>query len=197
MYGSTRATPSTTRARPATATPSTSTSPTSPAATTARALVEEDDKHVVFEFQTPYHHRRDAAQRQAVGHLRRGRQERPGAARQGRLRRRPSRPIAAGPGSDCGAFRDGLDLTDHVKGRRQYLLALHAGPTKALAKSGLTMTTVCQANAAVLPRLKDNGSEVRFEASGRAVSSAGPNRPQAQAHVVEGKFGSRRGSRWS
>ena len=76
---------------------------------------------------------------------------------------------------DCGTFRDGLDLTDRVKGRRQYWLRLGAGP-KALAESGLTMTTVCQANAAVMPRLKDGGSAVHFEASGRAVMSAGPSR---------------------
>src|SRR5439155_1586939 len=77
--------------------------------------------------------------------------------------------------ADCGALRDGMDLTDHVKGRRQYLLRLGAA-AKALEKSGLTMTTVCQANPAVMPRLRDGGSEVRFEASGRAVTSAGPNR---------------------
>ena len=40
-----------------------------------------------------------------------------------------------------------------------------------------------------MPRLKDGGTTVRFEASGQAVVSAGPNVPQAQAHVVDGKFG--------
>src|SRR5262249_27719313 len=58
---------------------------------------------------------------------------------------------------DCGKFADGMDLTDRVKGRRQYFLRLHTG-SRSLAKSGLTITTVCQANGAVLPRLKDNGS---------------------------------------
>jgi hypothetical protein len=91
----------------------------------------------------------------------------------------------------CGRLRDGLDLTDRVKGRRQYLLRLHAG-RKALAKSGLTIRTVCQANSSVLPRLKDGGTEVSFAASGRAVLSAGPNLEQARAHLVEGKFGSPR-----
>ena len=42
--------PSTSPARPASATPSTSTSPISPVAITAKGVVEEDDKHVVFEF---------------------------------------------------------------------------------------------------------------------------------------------------
>jgi hypothetical protein len=88
---------------------------------------------------------------------------------------------------DCSRFRDGLDLTDRVKGRRQYLLRLGAGP-RDLIGSGLTIRTVCQANAAIVPHLKDGGSRVRFAASGRAVVSAGPNRPQAEAHVVEGRF---------
>src|SRR5205807_2755161 len=60
---------------------------------------------------------------------------------------------------------------------------------KALAGSGLTITTVCQANPAVMPRLKDGGAEVRFLASNRAVVSAGPNLAQATSHLVEGKFG--------
>jgi hypothetical protein len=61
---------------------------------------------------------------------------------------------------------------------------------KDLANADVTITTVCQANAAVLPRLKDGGTAVQFEASGRGVVSVGPNLPQAQAKVVEGKFGS-------
>jgi hypothetical protein len=50
------------------------------------------------------------------------------------------------------------------------------------------MITVCQANAAVLPRLKDGGSTVHFEASGKAVVSAGPTVEQARTHVVAGGF---------
>ena len=88
-------------------------------------------------------------------------------------------------------FADGLDLTDRVKGHRQYWLRLSTG-AKALAGSGLTITTVCQANPAVMPRLKDGGSTVTFAASGRAVVSAGPTLPQAKAHVVAGKFGTPR-----
>ena len=92
---------------------------------------------------------------------------------------------------DGGTFRDGLDLTDLVKGRRQYLLRLHADAT-ALAASGLTITTVCQANPSTMPRLKDDGTTVQFHATGQAVISAGPNLPQAAAHVVEGAFGTPR-----
>jgi hypothetical protein len=91
---------------------------------------------------------------------------------------------------DAGALADGLDLTDHVKGYRQYLLRFGAG-AKALAGSGLTMRTVCEASVSTLPRLKDGGTKVTFESSGRGVISAGPTLPQAQAHVVEGAFGTR------
>jgi hypothetical protein len=90
---------------------------------------------------------------------------------------------------DCGDFRDGLDLTDRVKGRRQYLLRLHAG-AKALADAGLIIATVCQANAATMPRLTDGGSKIAFQASQQAVVSAGPNLAQARTHVVAGKLGS-------
>jgi hypothetical protein len=82
-----------------------------------------------------------------------------------------------------------VDLTDAAKGNRQYWLKLHAG-AKALAASGLTITTVCEANAAVMPRLKDGGAQVTFAASGRSLVSAGPTLPQASAHVVAGKFDS-------
>ena len=90
-----------------------------------------------------------------------------------------------------GKLQGKLDFTDMVKGKRQYFLRLNAG-AKALEKSNLTITTVCQCNAAILPRLKDGGTEIRFAASDQAVVSAGPNLPQAQAHVVDGKFGSPR-----
>ena len=89
----------------------------------------------------------------------------------------------------CGKLTDSLDLTDKVKGHRQYLLRFMAAANE-LTNADVTITTVCQANAAILPRLKDGGTAVQFEASGRGVVSAGPNLPQAQAHVVAGKFGS-------
>jgi hypothetical protein len=40
-----------------------------------------------------------------------------------------------------------------------------------------------------MPRLRDGGSAVRFQASGRAVVSAGPNLEQARTQLVAGKFG--------
>lgn len=91
---------------------------------------------------------------------------------------------------ECGAFSDGMDLTDHVKGFRQYFLRLGAAP-RTLAGSGLTITTVCQVNSSTIPRLKDDGTRIWFESSGEAVVSAGPTLPQAEAHVVDGAFGTR------
>ncbi len=153
-------------------------------------VIEEDDKHVVFEFYTPYIIGATPANQKPWGIYDAG--CRNGLVLKGKADCNVA--ISTDQGAswhDAGAFADGMDLTDQVKGRRQYWLRLGAG-AKALAKAGLTMTTTCQANAAILPRLKDNGTEISFQASGKALVSAGPNLPQAQAHVVEGKFGSPR-----
>jgi hypothetical protein len=80
-----------------------------------------------------------------------------------------------------------MDMTDRVKGHRQYWLRLHAA-ARALAGTGLRLITICQASAAVMPHLCDEASEIRFLASGCGVVSAGPNLKQAQAHVVAGGF---------
>src|SRR5262249_61412228 len=100
------------------------------------------------------------------------------------LRGQASCPVAVsvddgGTWKQCGSFREGLDLTDHVKAQRQYRLRFAAG-AKDLAGTGLTMVTSCQANAAILPRLKDGGNNVHFDASGTAVVSPGPTMAQAQ-----------------
>jgi hypothetical protein len=89
---------------------------------------------------------------------------------------------------DGGAFADGMDLTDHVKGRRHYLLRLGAA-AKELRGSGLVITTVCQAGTGIVPRLKEEGSEVTFLSAGQAVVSAGPPIEHARTHVVDGAFG--------
>jgi hypothetical protein len=83
---------------------------------------------------------------------------------------------------------DGLDLTDAAKGHRQYRLRIDAG-AKELAGSGLTITTVCQANSSTIPRLKDGGTRVSYLAGGQAVVSAGPGVRRARPHIVEGAFG--------
>lgn len=149
-------------------------------------VIEEDETKVVFEFYTPYIIGATPANDKPFGIYDPG-------CRNGLVLRGKadcSVSISTDQGQSwqaCGKLADSLDLTDFAKGRRQYLLRFDAG-AKALEKSGLTITTVCQANASVLPRLKDNGSAVQFQASGQAVISAGPNLPQAKAHVIEGTF---------
>ena len=85
----------------------------------------------------------------------------------------------------------GRDLTDLVKGHQQYWIRFEAGPGD-LARSGLEMRTVCQCNVATIPRLRDDRNKITFLASGRAHVSAGPNRDQAAAHVVDGSIGSKK-----
>ncbi len=153
-------------------------------------VIEENDRHVVFEFQSPYLIAATPPNNKPWGIYDSG-------CRNGLILRGKAEcgvSISTDRGQtwqDCGKFRDGMDLTDRVKGRRQYFLRLHA-TAKTLVGSGLKFITVCQANPSVMPRLKDGGSEVRFLASNRAVVSAGPNLPQATAHLVEGKFGTPR-----
>lgn len=86
-----------------------------------------------------------------------------------------------------GSIQGQLDATDAVKGHRQYWIRFNAGAQK-LAGAKLELRTVCQAAVSVLPRLKDNGTEIAFAASKHAVISAGPNLPQAKAHIVAGAF---------
>jgi hypothetical protein len=150
-------------------------------------VVEEDDRHVVFEFTTPYIIAATPRQRKPWGIYE------PGCRNGLVLRGKAEGAVAVSSDrgrtwQDCGTFADGMDLTDRVKGHRQYLLRFGSGAA-ALATAGLSMTTVCQANPSVMPRLKDGGSTVRFDASGRAVVSAGPNLEQARTHLAAGKFG--------
>lgn len=91
--------------------------------------------------------------------------------------------------TNCGDFTNRMDLTDVAKGHRQYLLRFGTTPQN-LAGSGLTITTVCHANPAVMPRLNDGETTVNFAASNQAIVSAGPNREQAKAHVVAGSLDS-------
>jgi hypothetical protein len=150
-------------------------------------IMDEDERHIVFEFTTPYVIAATPPNDKPWGiYDSRCTQ---GLVLRGRADCAVSVSTDCGKTwQECGALHDSLDLTDRVKGRRQYRLRLHAG-AKDLAKSGLTITTICQANPATMPRLKDGGSTVRFAASGRALVSAGPNLPQARAHLVEGNFG--------
>ena len=149
-------------------------------------VVDESDSHVTLEFHTPYIIGATPSNDKPWGIYDAG-------GRNGLvLRGKPTAPVAVSVDrgrnwQDAGPMKDGLDLTDLVKGRRQYWLKLGAKPA---ALAGLTITTVCQANPAVFPRLKDGGTKISFEASGRGLVSAGPNLPQAIGSVVDGAFGS-------
>ena len=85
-------------------------------------------------------------------------------------------------------FEDGLDLTDHVKGRSQYWLRFDASAQQLLAAE-LEIRTVCQANVAVLPRLKDGGTKVTYSASNQSVLSMGPEVNLAKTYLTNGAFG--------
>lgn len=87
-----------------------------------------------------------------------------------------------------GRLSDNMDLTDLVKGHCQYWLRFDA-PASNLMDSELEIVTVCQANPALFPHLKDHGSQVSYAATGNAVVSAGPNLRQAESHLIEGAFG--------
>jgi hypothetical protein len=149
-------------------------------------VVEEDDRHVTFEFHTPYLIGATPPNAKQWGIHETGCTN--GLVLRGKAKCTVELSVDRGrTWRDCGKFTDGMDLTDHVKAQQQYFLRFGAG-AKELAGTGLTMITVCQANAAALPRLKDEGSKVRFESSGRAVVSAGPTVEQAKTHVVAGGF---------
>ncbi len=92
---------------------------------------------------------------------------------------------------EAGVLDGRSDLTDQAKGHRQYWLRFHAGANK-LAAAQIQITTICQANSSIIPRLADNGTRVEFQASGRAIVSAGPNIAQAETHRVAGAFDSPR-----
>lgn len=160
-------------------------------ATYREAVISENDQERIFEFQTPFIIAATPANDSDWGIYEAG-------CRNGL--------VLSGQGIDSVAIsvdRGGswheagklagqkMDLTDQAKGHRQYWLKLGL-PTAALADAELEIQTVCQANPAMFPRLKDEGSTVTFAASGRAVVSAGPNLDQAQQHIVEGSFDSPR-----
>jgi hypothetical protein len=153
------------------------------------AVVDENEKQVTFELYTPYIIAATPPNDKPWGIYDAGCKN--GLVLRGKAKCAVAISVDQGRTWHEVRFTNGLDLTDHVKGHRQYFLRF-AAPPRELAAAGLVITTVCQANPATMPRLKDNGSTVNFAASGKAVLSAGPNVKQTQAHVVDGKFGSPR-----
>lgn len=153
-------------------------------------VIDEGENHVTFEFYTPYIIAATPPNDEPWGIYDEG--CRNGLVLHGHL------PGAVAVSTDQGAtwqdageFRSGMDLTDAVKGHRQYLLRIGSG-AKQLAEKRLVVITACQMNSSVVPRLRDVSSTVTFQASNRAVVSAGPNRDQAAAHVVAGQMGTPR-----
>jgi hypothetical protein len=151
-------------------------------------VIDESDQQVTFEFQTPYIIGASPPNDRPWGIYDSGCRQ--GLVLEGRAKCEVAISTDRGHSWTPAGTLDGrLDLTDHAKGRRQYWLRFQAG-AKSLAGSGLTITTVCQCNSSIIPRLTDHGSEVRFLASGQGLVSAGPNVPQALPQVVSGKFDS-------
>jgi hypothetical protein len=152
-------------------------------------VVEEDDRHVTFEFYAPYIIGATPPNSKPMGIYDRGCKN--GLVLRGKANCALAVSVDQGQTWHSVPFVNGLDLTDQVKGHRQYLLRF-AASARELADADLVITTVCQANAATMPRLRDNGSTIQFAASGNAVLSAGPNKKQAEAHVIDGKLASPR-----
>ncbi|MEX2577720.1 MAG: hypothetical protein WD342_01575 [Verrucomicrobiales bacterium] len=147
-------------------------------------VVDEGPGHVTFEFSSPYVIAATPPDESPWGIY-----ESP--CRNG-LVIRSDRPVASRVSTDRGTTwqqAGGNDLTDLVKGHQQYWLRLEAGAPE-LSEVGLEIRTVCQANVATIPRLRDGENIIAFAASGQALVSAGPNRDQALAHAVDGSLDS-------
>ena len=151
-------------------------------------VVSSDEKHVTLEFFTPYIIGATPPDDSEWGIYKPGGKN--GLVLRGSATCAVSISTDGGTSwHDAGTFKDGLDLTDHVKGHRQYHLRFHASAAE-LQKAAITLTTVCQANPATFPRLKDNGALIVHEASGRGIVSYGPNKQQAAPRIIEGAFDS-------
>ena len=153
------------------------------------AVVEEGDDHVVFEFRTPYIIGATPPNNAAWGIYEKG--CRNGLVLRGRTDCEVAISLDAGrTWLAAQELHSELDLTDFAKGRSQYWLRFSEGRSFLVA-AATEIYTVCQANVAVLPRLKDNGTTVSYEASGKAVQSLGPELDLARTFVTGGDFGQR------
>lgn len=152
-------------------------------------VIDESDQHVTLEFTTPY----------IIGATPAGDGPwdiyKPGCKNGLVLKGRGNIPVSisldrGATWRGVGNLVDQLDATDHAKGHRQYWLKLDAS-AKELAKSGLTIRTVCQMNGSMIPRLLPGKNTISYERSGQAIVSAGPNIAQAEPHIVDGAFNTR------
>ena len=150
------------------------------------AVVAESDEEVTLEFRSPYVIAATPATDADWGIYE------PGCRNGLRIEGFADVPVSisldhGGTWQPIGRLSKTLDATDMVKGHSQYWLKLGASAAQ-LAQSALRITTVCQANPALFPRLTDGGSTVTYAASGQSLVSAGPTRPHAQRHIVDGGF---------
>jgi hypothetical protein len=155
------------------------------------AAVEDTADHVTLEFFTPYVIGCTPADTRAekdVGQIYQG-----GASNGLVIHGQMTCPVSVS--TDQGKnwqkadqTKDGMDLTDLVKGRQQYWLRFDA-PAKDLAAAGIWIKTVCQAGLAIVPRVQPGSNTVTYQAGGLAFISVGPDMPQVQARLVDGKLG--------
>jgi hypothetical protein len=149
-------------------------------------IADESARHVTFEFHTPYLIGATPPNSKPYGIYEAGCKN--GLVLHGKANCAVGLSLDGGKTwRDCGILKDGLDLTDLVKGRQGYRLRFGAGVSE-LAGTGLTMVTTCQASPAVMPHLKDGGDTIQFEASNRAIVSSGPDILCAKQHIVAGAF---------
>jgi hypothetical protein len=152
------------------------------------AVVSEDEKQVTLEFTTPYIIAATPANDQPWGIYDAGAKN--GLVLRGEPLGKISLSVNRGHSWTHTEMKEkSLDLTDVVKGHRQYWLRIHQ-PAKKLEGKDLTITTVCQCNVAIIPRLTDGECRVKLEAGQQAQVNAGPNLPQVLPHVVAGKIDS-------
>jgi hypothetical protein len=154
----------------------------------SEGVTSSDDQQVTLEFYTPYIIAASPPDDTAWGIYQPGCKQ--GLILRGALKCEVSVSTDGGANwHSAGTFSDGMDLTDQVKGHRQYHLKFGASIAE-LKDRGLIIQTVCQANPATFPRLKENSTAIRYEVSGRGIVSFGPNLPQAKPRVIAGAFDS-------
>ena len=150
-------------------------------------IVQEDNRHVAFEFRTPYIIAATPPNAAAWGIYEKG--CRNGLIVRGDAKCEVSVSVNAGRSwSAAKRMSGGMDLTDLVKGRSQYWIRFGAS-AKELTGSKLEIRTICQANVAVLPRLKAGGTKIQYEASGKSAVSLGPELDLAKTFLADGAFG--------
>ncbi len=150
-------------------------------------VVQEDQRRVVFEFRTPYVIGATPPNNEPWGIYE-------NACRNGLVVRGDGRcdvAVSVNAGrtwSESKTLADSLDFTDLVKGHSQYWIRFGQG-AEQLANASLEIRTVCQANVAVLPRLKAGGTTIHYEASGKRCVSLGPELDLAKTSLIGSAFG--------